>query len=107
MTELASYDSGADQGNELLTGGLLVRVQPEQPFLQNKIGHVGGGMIRAIGTCQVKSAISPISRAAWIVGIAVFAPTPRPGPNLEWLIERADAALYIAKTTGRDQVKLA
>jgi diguanylate cyclase (GGDEF)-like protein len=41
------------------------------------------------------------------VGIAVFEPMPRPSPNLEWLIQRADEALYIAKARGRDQVKVA
>jgi len=56
---------------------------------------------------RLKNSGGPGPMVSASVGIAVFEPTPGPAPNLEWLIQRADAALYIAKTTGRDQVKVA
>jgi len=33
LIQLSQYDSGADRPDELLTGGLLVRIQPEEPHL--------------------------------------------------------------------------
>jgi diguanylate cyclase (GGDEF)-like protein len=41
------------------------------------------------------------------VGVAVFEPTQHAGRNSEWLIERADGALYVAKTKGGDQINAA
>jgi diguanylate cyclase (GGDEF)-like protein len=41
------------------------------------------------------------------VGIAVFEPTQQAARRPEWLIERADGALYVAKAKGRDQIKVA
>jgi diguanylate cyclase (GGDEF)-like protein len=41
------------------------------------------------------------------VGIAVFDSTQHTGRNSEWLIERADAALYLAKMNGGDQINAA
>jgi PleD family two-component response regulator len=41
------------------------------------------------------------------VGIAVFEPTQQAGRRPEWLIERADGALYVATAKGRDQIKVA
>jgi PleD family two-component response regulator len=34
------------------------------------------------------------------IGIAVVQPTQHTGENPEWLIERADGALYLAKAKG-------
>jgi diguanylate cyclase (GGDEF)-like protein len=41
------------------------------------------------------------------VGIAVFDSTQHAGRNSEWLIERADGALYMAKMKGGDQINAA
>lgn len=40
------------------------------------------------------------------VGIAVFEPTQQAARPSQWLIERADGALYVAKAKGRDQIKV-
>ena len=51
------------------------------------------------------SGSAPIVSAC--VGIAVFEPTQHTGQDPEWLVERADGALYLAKAKGRSQVKVA
>ena len=59
---------------------------------------------RLLARLKRSSGTHPVSAS---VGIAVFEPTEHAPQHPQWLIRRADEALYLAKAIGRDQVKIA
>jgi len=60
---------------------------------------------RLLARLKMSNGSGPTCSAS--VGIAVVEPAQHTGRNPEWLIRRADEALYAAKARGRDQVKVA